>query len=332
MTTIWNIHMGAHVGSNPIDEDYVGMSWQDQETLPSQLAPTREAFKDYYSKQEGVKIGAIPVIAGIAYRFWHEIAKNDLIIYPSKHDRMVNIGRTTDERFFVEISQDDEIYAMRLKVKWIACFPRAEFSQATLNMIGTFITLSKITENITEFTSKIGISPAIAHEDEIQDDRLEFGDVTQKAIQNTEDFVISQLYSQLSGFEFEGFIAHLFQCMGYSARTTQRSGDGGVDVIAHKDKLGFEPPIIKIQCKRKLDNTGEPEINQLIGTLGEGEYAMFVNLGSYSTAARHTERNRSKIRLIDGITLVSLILEHYENLDPKYRIILPLKRVYLPNL
>ncbi|NEQ54991.1 MAG: restriction endonuclease, partial [Leptolyngbya sp. SIO3F4] len=62
------------------------------------------------------------------------------------------------------------------------------------------------------------------------------------------------------------------------------------DVIAHTDELGFEPPIIKVQCKRRTDQIGEPEVSQLLGTLGEGECALFVTLGSYSRAARALER------------------------------------------
>jgi len=120
--------------------------------------------------------------------------------------------------------------------------------------------------------------------------------------------------------------------MGYSARVSEKSGDGGVDVIAHTDELGFQPPIIKVQCKRKTGSTGEPEANQLLGTLGEGEFGLFVNLGSYSRPARLLERNRSKLRLIDGDEFVELILEHYSKMSAKYRTLIPLKRIYVPDL
>ena len=48
----------------------------------------------------------------------------------------------------------------------------------------------------------------------------------------------------MSGFEFEEFIAKFFEKLGYHSRTTKKSGDQGVDVLAEKDGQ-----IIAIQTK-----------------------------------------------------------------------------------
>lgn len=87
-----------------------------------------------------------------------------------------------------------------------------------------------------------------------------------------------------------------------------------MDIIAHKDPLGMEPPIIKIQCKRKTDSIGGPEVQNLVGTLSPGgtELGLFVTLGSYSKDALHIERTRQDLRLINGKDLVDLIFAHYE--------------------
>jgi hypothetical protein len=58
----------------------------------------------------------------------------------------------------------------------------------------------------------------------------------------TRDFVIDVLYKRLEGLEFEHFIAELLSAMGYRRQVTQASGDGGFDIIAHRDPLGLEPP------------------------------------------------------------------------------------------
>ncbi|EDQ34067.1 hypothetical protein HPDFL43_06420 [Hoeflea phototrophica DFL-43] len=120
--------------------------------------------------------------------------------------------------------------------------------------------------------------------------------------------------------------------MGYTARVTQKSGDGGVDVIAHLDALGFQPPIIRIQRKRTTSQHGIGEVNQLLGTLGEGEFGLFVSLGPISRAAKGLERNRSKLRLTDSEAFVDMILENYGKLSPRYRAIVPLKQIYVPDL
>jgi len=71
--------------------------------------------------------------------------------------------------------------------------------------------------------------------------------VSRQAEETTGDYIIRKLYTELDGDEFEHFVAHLLKCMGYLSCVSPKSGDGGVDVIAHSDLLGFQPPIIKVR-------------------------------------------------------------------------------------
>jgi restriction system protein len=115
-------------------------------------------------------------------------------------------------------------------------------------------------------------------------------------------------------------------------KVTQLSGDGGVDIIAHRDPLGLEPPIIKVQCKRTLGGIGAPDVQKLTGTLapgGSGELGLFVTLGSYFKDAVHLGRARQDLRLINGTELVDLIFQHYEQFSPEWKRLLPLRRVYV---
>src|SRR3954452_23422992 len=59
---------------------------------------------------------------------------------------------------------------------------------------------------------------------------------------------------------------------------TVATGDGGVDVIASRDPLSIEPPIIKVQCKRTTSTIGSPAVQQLGGALAHGgsELGLFV--------------------------------------------------------
>ena len=69
-----------------------------------------------------------------------------------------------------------------------------------------------------------------------------------------------------------------------------------------------------------------------LGTLGDGEYGLFVNLGSFARGAIELERNRAKLRLISGEQFVELIFEHYAQLAPRYRSMIPLKQIFVPDL
>jgi len=117
----------------------------------------------------------------------------------------------------------------------------------------------------------------------------------------------------------------------YRTRVTQVSGDGGVDVLADKDPLGLEPPIINVQCKRSTSPMGGPVVQNLIGTLAPGgtELGLFVTFGPFSKDALHIERTRQDLRLINGKEPVDFIFAHYEQLDPAYKRLLPMRSVYV---
>ena len=337
--TVWGVHMGSHVSDRPVEGGYVAIGWPAMGDI-TKLAPNRDAFKDALAlAYPDKKKGAIPVDAGSMFKFRHEIKKGDFVVYPSKADRMVNIGR------FKGIAQhhagDPDEYPTRQLVDWLGQFPRDEFSQSALNEIGSFLTMFRVKRHALEFLSKVdpGVkapSPsALADQDtpeDATDDDTATVAASVQAEANTSDFVIKRLMTQLTGHQFEDFMAHLLECMGYTARVTSKSGDGGVDVIAHMDPLGFQPPIVKVQCKRTTGQTPRPDVDQLLGTLGDGEYGLFVNLGSFARGAIELERNRAKLRLINGEQFVELIFEHYAQLAPRYRAILPLKQIFVPDL
>ncbi len=333
---VWGLHMGGHVGGRPVEESYVAIGWHQLGDLRSY--PDRDAYKAAIVENiPDAKEGALPVFAGILHRFTHEMQAGDIVVYPSKNDRMVNIGRFTGEASYV--ADDPDEYPNHRSVEWLGHFPRNDFSQSALNEIGAYITIFLVSKHRTEFLNKVDLADA---GDETEpngdpgevdpDDDTATVAVSRQAEVTASDFVIRRVMEKMSGYDFEELVAHLLECMGYTARVTQRSGDGGVDVIAHMDALGFQPPIIKVQCKRTTSQTSRPDVDQLLGTLGEGEYGLFINLGSYSRSAVELERNRAKLRLIDGEQFVELVLEHYPKLAPRFRSIIPLKQIYVPDL
>ena len=134
----------------------------------------------------------------------------------------------------------------------------------------------------------------------------------------------------MKGHPFAEFVAHLMSKMGYKTRVSPEGPDGGIDIIAHRDELGFEPPIIKVQVKSTSGNIGDPIVSALYGKVESNEFGMIVNLGGYTKQAISFAQNKSNLRLVDGDELVGLIYSYYEELDSKYKSVLPLKRVYVP--
>ena len=310
----------------------MGIGWESLGDL-SKIVPNRKAYKDALLKAYGnAKESTIRVWGGVLYRFMCEMKVGDKILYPSKADRIVNVGEIVSDYEYLETETGK--YPYRRKVKWLGHFPRDQFSQAALYEIGSALTLFQVRNYRDEFLNALqgDMGPSITKPEPSEDDDTVTSEAAIKATEVTGDFIIKRLKNGLTNYEFEEFVAHLLECMGYHARVTQQSADGGVDIIAHRDELGFEPPIIKVQCKQVTNTSGDPEVNQLLGTLGEGEYALFVNLGSFSKQAKATERNKAKLRLIDGEQLVQLVLENYQKLSPRYRTLLPLKQIYVADV
>jgi len=333
---VWGVHMGAHVSDRPIEGGYVAIGWSEMGDL-TQIAPDREAFKDAVANTyPDKKAGAIPVDAGTMFKFLHMAKAGDFVIYPSKSDRMINIGRFGGKAS--HHPDDLDGYPNQQSVDWLGQFPRGDFSQSALNEIGSFVTMFRVKRHANEFLAKVNLAtvqtsvdPTDVQDDIADDDTATFTAALQ-AEATTSDFVIKRLMTELSGHQFEEFMAHILECMGYTARVTPMSGDGGVDVIAHMDPFGFQPPIVKVQCKRTTGQTPRPDVDQLLGTLGDGEYGLFVNLGSFARGAVELERNRAKLRLINGEQFVELVLENYANLSPRYRAMIPLKQIFVPDL
>lgn len=237
-STVWGIHMEWDDASGPQAAKDVAIGWHamgDLRVLPAQ----RDAFKSEFAKAYPTdKPGAVPVKAGILFRFAKEMKVGDAIVYPSKVDRLVNIGVVESDYIFAP--NTDAQYPHRRRVTWKVHIPRAQFSQPALYEIGSAITLFQINNNSDEFLASSQDKPFKAAEV----DTATAVEIAVQAEEGVEDFVIKQLKNGMSPELFEQFIVELLRCMRYFARVTRYAGDGGVDIVAHKDEFGFVPPIV----------------------------------------------------------------------------------------
>jgi restriction system protein len=332
MATTWGIHNDA-LGAELVAKGFVSIGWEEVPDLRT-LSDDREWLKDLVRKTyPHIKAGAVPIWAGILYRFAYEMRPGDLVVAPYKVDSTLNLGVLEGDYYY---DSNAARHPHRRNVRWLRTgVARGLFPQAALYEIGSAVTLFRVrkhadvfqrflqssSEETFEHTPVVEASPADPAntvEDEPNADRIE---------QHTKDFIVSVLRQELTDEEFEQFTADLLRAMGYQARVTPFSADGGVDVIAHKDPLGLEPPLIKVQCKHTTSSRGRPDVQQLIGTLSSGEVGLFVTLGSFSREAADLERERQNIRLFGGSDITHLTLEHYDRLPNRWRDRLPLRPV-----
>lgn len=351
--TMWGIHNDV-LADELLSEGFVSIGWEIEDI--SLMGDNPERIKaSLLASEPSAKPGAIAIWAGIQRRFAFEMAEGDIVIFPNKADRTLNFGEVIGEYRY---HAGERTHRHRRAVRWLKTgVPRGIFPKSALYEIGSALTLFQVKRHAGLFreflnassedafvastqTSAEGnsstpggmpapsdvIAPAANLEEEAQDALP-----TAKQIEdNTSDFITRTLLEDLTHQEFEEFVADLLRAMGYQARVTNYTADGGVDVLAHRDVLGLEPPLIKVQCKHTASTKGRPDIQGLLGTLAaKDEHGLFVTLGSYSSEAAALERERHNLRLLGDKEITDLTLSYYDSLPAKWRDKLPLKRIYV---
>ena len=317
---IWGIHTQDE--GLFLKNDKIAIGWKEIGDLRA-IPANRDDFKEKYVQVfPDAKKGSIPTSVGMLYRFCYEIQKGDYVVYPSKSDRMINIGQVTGDYEYVA---DAHEYVQQRDVKWLKHIPRTSFSQGALYEIGSAMSLFAVKNYSDEFLAALdkGFKKSTAANDE--DDTV--GATAEDIIESTKDFILKELSRNLKGYALEEFVADLLRAMGYRTTVSAHGGDSGIDITAYKDEL---PPRILVQVKSQDSDIKETTIQSLKGAMREGDYGLFVTLSNYTKNAQKYLESTPIIRGINGTELVDLILKYYEDLDDKYQKMIPLKMVYIP--
>lgn len=331
---VWGIHNDT-LGAELVDDGFISLGWDRMPDLRT-LGEDRERIRAELARLlPEAKPGAYPVWAGQLLRFAFEMREADLVISPYKRDSTINFGRIVGPYYY---AAGEETHRHRRRVDWINTgVSRAVFPQDALHEIGSALALFKVRKHVDAFARYLQTpTPAteVVTAPEVTDAQPEVLDAwvaeepsAARVEQFTQDFVQRRLLTELGHREFEEFTADLLRAMGYQARVTPYSADGGIDVIAHRDVLGLEPPIIKVQVKHTSASQSRPDVQRPIGTLASGELGLFVTLGSFSSEAIGLERERQNLRLLSGADVVALTMEHYTRLPERWAIRIPLRPV-----
>ena len=329
---MWGIHAGATGDADTLflQKNCIALGWPLMGDL-SHLSNDVNAFKQKLLQvYPAYKPGAIPVNAGQLHRFVHVMQVGDVIVYPSKQDKQIHLGQVAGGYSY---NAGDASYPNQRPVTWLKQSPRSSFLPAALLEVGSAMSLFKVKNYDSSFravlTGQSVPNPVATTTDSNGNDSAP-PLIADNIEDITRDFILSQLSLHLKGHPLAAFVAHLFETMGYRTQVSPPGADGGVDIVAHKDEFALLPPIIKVQVKSSSSVSG-PDVAYLKGVLDPSEYGILVTLGTFTSAAKNNASGMNRVRLIDGAALTDLVLEHYDALDPKYKSIVPLKKVYAPD-
>jgi restriction system protein len=290
----------------------------------------REEFKTLYrSVRPDATEPRVKTAAGQLYRLARVIEEADWILTPAREARKVLFGRVIGGYVFIPDVLGPGFSHAR-KVKWEGEFSRDAMSTDLRNSMSALSTIQNIDKHAVELLQLMRqpqlARPIVVPSGREEDEPVSFYEETRAKA----DELISDLISGIDPYDFQQLVAGLLEAMGYRTRTSERGPDQGVDIIAHPDPLGFEIPRIKVQVKHRQSAAGGPEIRNLVGTLGEGEKGLFVSTGGFTIEAKNEGRRTTRLTLVDGEEFVNLLTEHYEKLDPDYKAIVPLRKIWVP--
>lgn len=344
---MWGIRAGdlGQADSLFLQDNLLALGWSDMKDL-SGLLNDRDAFKsEYEARHPGRKTVTIRSHGGQLYRFVHEMKIGDVVIYPSLVDRLFHIG-TVAGNYSYDPAKNPE-YPHHRSVTWHKHLPRLDFTQGARYEAGAGTTLFSIRSYAMEFNGALqnqpptsttnsgsgvatGVSSTSSSASAVVASDSSNPLIADNIEQITRDYILQRLGQNLKGHPLAGFVAHLLEIMGFRTRVSPPGPDGGVDIIAHKDEFGLFPPIIKVQVKSTGGAISNADVGFLNGILATTEHGLLITLGTFTSPARTAARGMSKLRLIDGGEFADLVLQHYDALDPRYKGLMPLKKVYVP--
>lgn len=111
---------------------------------------------------------------------------------------------------------------------------------------------------------------------------------------------------QLSGVEFEEFLAGLFRAQGYQAELTTTTGDYGADLILTKDGQR-----IAVQAKRYTGSVGVAAVQEALS--GQAYYqcdaAWVITTGTFTPNALELAK-KSRVKMIGRSDIGNLLAQH----------------------
>jgi restriction system protein len=277
---------------------------------------------------------------GIVWRFVREIAVGDQVLTydPTAREYVVGVVKGSCEYSSTPVVRDMTHFR---SVEWKGRVHRSKLSFAAQRELGSMQTVFSLNDTTAaEFSALLTGSPVperpppSASESTdlpIADDDAEAVTVLRdQMVERAREMVTSRV-DRLTWEEMQELVAGILRAMGYKTRISPRGPDRGRDIVASPDGLGLEQPRIVVEVKHRQGAIGAPALRGFVGGLQSSDRGLYVSTGGFAREARYeADRASCPITLIDLDELVSLLLEHYDETDPRTRALVPLVPIYWP--
>ncbi len=128
-----------------------------------------------------------------------------------------------------------------------------------------------------------------------------------------------EIFLNLEPKKFEALVCLLYKRLGYNAKLTQDSHDGGIDVIAEYGEPAKKEKLL-IQCKRYKNNVTVKEVRELLGVVSDNKATkgVLVCSSDITIEGKKLAKDNSRIELINYKQLTMLLNMHLGTNWPIY--------------
>ena len=274
---------------------------------------TREDFREKNPKSDQL------------YRFVHEMQVGDTVLTPNKATRRALVGKISGEyRYDPSIGEGE--YPHVRDVEWQGSISRDDMSPSLKNSMGSTLTVFTLPGHDDEIRRLAAGNVPTAKEKEDEEETFDFlADTQEKA-----EALIADHIASLSWEDLELLVAAVLRTLGFRTKLSKKGGDGGYDIVAHPDALGFEEPRVKVEVKHRKGSMGGPEVRNFRSTIRTGEKGLYVSTGGFKGDAKaELEKAGPPFALMDQDEFIALLTENYERLEPEFQALVPLRKVYI---
>jgi restriction system protein len=311
-----------------LQHGYVGIGWLEVFDLSSFADTAKSGLRQLYEKQyPDASSASAAVNVGQIFRFLNDLHVGAYVVTPWQDGSQLLVGQITGPYKYVP-DQTDTPYPHRKPVEWFSeKLIRSELSIKAQNTLGSLLTVFQIRGYHHEILFPYSVKLPQKTETE------------QRITRETINKAIIERILDLSPSDFELLIRGLLVAIGFDDPETKhvgKTGDDGVDVVGKLRVSNFAEVDLYVQVKRyKTTNTISPkQIKDFRSSVPEKPQAAFVTTSQFQKKAREEAEKEGfkKIGLIDGLQLVDLLIEHYEEIPGELQDKLNLERVLIPVL
>jgi restriction system protein len=268
-------------------------------------------------------------------QFVNTMAVGDIVVSPLKSLSKIGIGEVSGP-----YQQLENGHPAR-PVKWLTtAIPRDTFKQDLLYSFGAIMTVCEIKRNdalnrvlAVATTGKDpgdGLTPDLPNKGQ----PIEVGEELERVINLDEiarDQIERRISSVFTGHDFTELIAAILRAQGYEAHVSPPGPDSGIDIVAGRGALGFEPPRLVVQVKSGDINVDQPTLQSLIGCVQDAhaDQGLLVSWSGFKpTVRKRTNDLYFRIRFWGRDDVIAALLSVYDRLPEEIRAELPLRRTW----